>query len=310
MPPFYIIIPCLLIAGFSLTQFDGSTPVWLTTITIIIPISIAAAAFVLRAAINEWWITRFPRRLNKDEQALLTRFSNYYRQLNPDLKAEFERRLYTFRVQKELTLQGIDEKPTDIELFLYATAIQLTFGFRDFIYPDLGAIVLFPKAFGTPERHDWPHAVEYKKDEFDCVIIAVDNFTVGMVKPHLHYQVGLHGFALAWQNRNDIKDSDIPYHHYAANAYEFLEKLGTARGFVPNFQSKLTGTKELEVFGQCIEHFFQSPQTMKDNFPEVYSWLSNLLNQDVLFPDSPVIQSVLVTEDAPLTIKEQLPIKK
>lgn len=255
----------------------------------VVPLAAGTGAFVIRKGINEWWYTKFPPTLAKKEKEILNKFLPYYKHLGAEHKAKFEQRVAVFRVQKEYRMRALDKVPGDIQLLMSAVGIQLTMGLPDKqeFYPELGVVVMYPKTFITPDYNEQLHAVEFNKDVYDCLLMAINMFVHGITKPNNYYNVGIHGFAKAWKAHNDIKDSDIPY----KNEKELLVKLHKVRGFKLGYQFQYTALPTMEVFEMCVEHFFEAPQKMQEVLPRVYASLMNMFMQDPANRSNPVIQT-------------------
>lgn len=287
MPVYLIIVPLALLALVVFVFVDGDAYPMLKSVGTALPVILGAALYMLRAPINEWWFVRFPRRASKGTRELLERFFPYYKALNPEQKLRFENRFVNFFVQKEFQVHGPEEVPGDLRILMCATAIQITLGLDKYIYPKLGVVVLFQDPFVTPEIPLHTHAMEIKREDFDCVILSMDGFVKGLLEPQLYYHIGLHIFAKALQWERKISDDDVPYQRYG-DRDAFVRSLEIMRGFRENYMPTLTGHWEPEIFPRCVEHFFVMPEKMKSFFPDVYEYLRNLLNQDPIQFEAPL----------------------
>jgi Mlc titration factor MtfA (ptsG expression regulator) len=296
-----IVISYLLSLAFILLGFfviGGASPIW-RAVLIVLGVSIAAAVYVLERAIREWWNTIKPSVLDNDSRKILEKIYPYYAQLNPDQKLKFEQRLFDLKLQKEFQLSGDDTVPGDIVLLSSAMATQVTFGLDTYRYPKLGVIVFYPRPFRSPFIPRKPHTIELNEEDFNCIILAIDNLVDGHTKPKQYYNGGLHIFAKALQIELGIKDEDIPFLQYAENKDIFFHKLTVLRNLVDNYLEIYTGHKNVELFPVCVEHFFQIPAQLSATFPEVYKYIQTTLNQDPLYQDSPLVQIPQVVAELP-----------
>jgi MtfA peptidase len=281
-----IVFPCaiaLAILGF--LAFNGNLEgyEWLMTI----PLVIGTGTFLVRRAIYEWWVSRHPAGLSAKEIDILAKYFPYYKRLGAEHKIEFERRVSVFRDQKKYQMRGADKIPGDIQLLISASAIQLSMGFPYQLefFPKLGAVILFPRTFITPGLSYQLHSVEVNREQYDCLLLSVNMFVLGLKNPKNYYDSALYGFAKLFKAENAIQDSDIP-----GDREKLLYELHENRGFPFDYIFKYTALKDYELFEMCSEQFFALPELMKEKMPEVYEFLVNTYKQDPLNYTSPGIQ--------------------
>lgn len=298
MPSYILMVPLFLLGLFTFKFVDPEKYPSLFAVLCVVCVAGIAALFMLRAAVDEWWFGRTGgRRLTKQEDEFLNRVMPYYRDLTPDLKLLFQRRLFNFRLQKSYEIPGHEVVPPDVQLLVCASAIQVTLGWEKYIYPKLGTLVFYQKMFISPKIPLHPHAVEYQQEHYDCVILSMDAFVKGITQSKDFYQVGYHAFAKALQESDGLKDTDIPLNGCSSIA-ELSSRLSLVRGFIEHYQHTLTGNTEIELFPMCVENFFQEPLKFREELPELYNFIKNYLRQDPCFPESPLIQTPSVVERA------------
>jgi Mlc titration factor MtfA (ptsG expression regulator) len=284
--PALIIIPCAI-----LTALLGVLSLYGYLIgfqwIILIPLGIGTGTFIIRKAIHEWWIAKHPVGLSAKEIHILSSHFTYYQNLGNEHKLAFEQRLSVFRDQKKFQMRGMEKVPGDIHLLVSATAIQMTFGlaYKKEFFPRLGAVILFPKTFITPELSYQLHAVEVNTDQYDCLLLALNMLVKGLKSPKQYYNATLYGMAKLFKKENGIQDEDLPLEK------EFvLETLFRIRNFNPGYIFQYTALQDYEIFEMCTEHFFSLPQSLQDELPEIYEFLVQTFNQDPLqFNNPPII---------------------
>ena len=254
---------------------------------LIFPLITGLSGFLLKRAIYEWWIGRNPEGLSAMEIDILDKHFPYYKRLGAEHKIEFEKRISVFREQKKFQMRAAEKIPGDIQLLVSASAIQFTMGspYEKEYFSKLAAVILFPRTFITPELNHQQHSVEVNRENFDCLLLAVNMFVLGLKKPREYYDSALYGFAKLFKLQNNIQDSEIPYEREQL-IYELIE----LRKFKSNYIFCYTGLKEYELFEMCSEQFFALPQMMKEKLPAVYEYLVKVYNQDPLNFTSPNVQ--------------------
>lgn len=282
--PSFILSGLLFFLGYNL--YFPAQFMWLGAI----PFAIGVGTFIVRHGINEWWYLRHPPGLSDSEKDILARFFPYYRQLSIRNKKRFEERLSVFRLQKEFQMRLLEQIPGDLQLLVCATGIQLTMGLEDRkeFLDNLGMIVLFPKAFITPDINTQLHHVEVNHDVFDCLLLSIDYFSKGLKNGAHYYHSGLHGMAKAFKIKHGYSDDQIPYE----DKKELLVKLHHLRDFKIGYQFLYTGLPSMEIFEMCSEHFFQIPTMMQEVLPDVYAYFMDIYQQDPSNVANPTIQTI------------------
>jgi Mlc titration factor MtfA (ptsG expression regulator) len=281
-----IVIPSVFIlAILAYLSFNGYLPgyEWL----MLIPLLTGLSGFLLKRAIYEWWNSRHPAGLSGKEIDILDKYFPYYKRLGAEHKVEFENRVSVFRDQKKFQMRAAEKIPGDIQLLVSASAIQFTMGFpyqKEF-FTKLAAVILFPRTFITPEMSHQLHSVEVNRENFDCLLLSVNMFVLGLKQPQSYYDSALYGFAKLFKLENEIQDSDIPY-----DRDKLIYELHQNRGFQPNYIFSYTAINEYELFEMCSEQFFAMPQLMREKMPAVYEYLVKTYNQDPLSYTSPAVQ--------------------
>jgi Mlc titration factor MtfA (ptsG expression regulator) len=285
MPAFLLMVPLALVAMFVFLFVDENQYPLLKAWGVAAPLFLGTGVFMVRAWINEKWLERFPRRVGQPTRELFERFLPYYTRLDEAKKIRFEQRYTNFFIQKAFQVHGPEEVPGDLRALISATAVQLTMGLDEYIYPRLGVVVLFQNPFITPDLPTIPHAMEIKREDYDTVILSMDGFAKGLTRPAEYYHIGLHIFARALQWQLGLADGAVPRGAFA-DEQALVRALENLRGFREDFLVTLTGRTDLELFARCVEHFFVVPEKMREQFPEVYAFLCETLRQDPLAPEA------------------------
>lgn len=256
----------------------------------IIPLVITIGTYIVRLGIYEWWIGGHPPKLSAKEIDILDKHFPYYRRLGSEHKRKFDGRVAVFRDQKKFQMRGAGKVPGDIQLLLSATAIQLTMGFPDEreYFKDLGAVIMFPKTFITPEMSYQTHAVEVNHDRTDCLLIAVNMFVKGLQYPQEFYDCGLYGFAKVFKKDKGINEASLPI-----GGDKLADKLIRLRAFPYNYIFQYTALKHYELFEMSVEQFFHYPEQMQVELPELYDYLVDVFHQDPLNYTSPGVQDAV-----------------
>lgn len=214
---------------------------------------------------------------------ILEKYFLYYQKLSPENKIRFEKKLVKFLYTKRFIPRGIDEVTIEAKVLISASAVQLTFGLPDFYFEHFNKILVYPNDYYSSITK------RYHKGEvnprFGIIVLSWQSFVDGYIYPQDSFNVGLHEMAHALRLESIIRSED--YHFFDE---ELLEKLDAfAHDFCshpekdPNHIIRpYACTNVHEFFSVSVENFFERPQALKENVPELYNILLKLLNQDPL----------------------------
>lgn len=296
-----IYIPSFVLAAFIFGACFNNYPLPSSMIWVsVIPFAVGLATYIIRHGLNEWWYTRHPPGLSEAEKDIIVRFIPYYRQLSVRNKKIFEDRVSVFRLQKQFQMRLLEKIPGDLQLLVCAIGVQVTMGIQNEkeLLDNLGMVVLFPKEFITPDINTQLHHVEVNTDIFDCLLLSINFFAKGIQDSAHYYNSGIHGMAKVFKYKYGYKDEDIPHQ----DLKELLVRLHHLRDFKIGYQFLYTGLPTMELFEMCSEHFFQVPNRMKEQLPDIYNYFMNVYHQDPANPLNPVIQTI---KDLPTTATNQ-----
>ena len=209
---------------------------------------------------------------------ILAKYSPYYKLLTPPEKEKFITRLMQFISKKTFFIHA-KEGYREMPVLTSACAIQLSFGLEKFEMP------------AYPHIHIYPE--EFLRTNPDICFLqgSVSGYSIYLSWKHLlqgdHHSdgqhVGLHEMAHAYHCQNfekrvDFDDGFIKNfdQFYAISQIIFDEKVKNGSKLysvyaLKNFQ---------EFWAETIEIYFEKPHQLQKMFPELYSSVSLLLNQD------------------------------
>ena len=212
--------------------------------------------------------------------AILEQFNPYYRKLSPDLRYRFLQRTIKFMNGKQFHYIELAAEER-IPLLISSVTVQITFGLD-----------------------------QYKMDFFSNIYVLRTNYHFGL--SHIPYEghVNRLGIYLSWNNFEtaftDYSDGNNVGLHEMAHALAYINftvRQGEDNHFRKQFKSfskvgrklfgemqngkvtmlgKYASTNYNEFWAVCIENYFERPLAMKNELPELYSELVNLLKQDPL----------------------------
>ncbi len=211
---------------------------------------------------------------------LLLSGNPYYRKLPVELKQRFLQRTYAFMLSKDFHYVEL-LKENRIPFLISAVAVQITFGLNNYL-------------------------LDYFKD----IYVMRTNYHFGLSNIPYEGHVSSKGIYLSWNNFeqafNDYADGNNVGLHEMAHALTYVNF--NAKDGIDNYFSKRfkefsktgrrifnemqTGTVNMlgsyaatnyhEFWAVCIENFFERPQLLQNQHPDLYLELTLLLKQDPL----------------------------
>ncbi|MGV3502935.1 MAG: zinc-dependent peptidase [Adhaeribacter sp.] len=220
-------------------------------------------------------------------QQLLEKNSRFYRQLNPENQSLFRQRIGFFLAEKKI--QGISTDIDDeVRLLVAASAIIPTFAFPFFEYPNLSQVLVYPNSFD----HSFQTA-RYQGHEQDIAGMVGTGFLNGSLllsktdllagfqgqDPH---NVGIHEFVHLLDMADGAVDG-LP-EIFLSNAYTlpWLELIRAEVRKIRKGRSDINPyglTNDAEFLAVVSEYFFDRPEKLAEDHPELYRQLCTIFHQ-------------------------------
>ncbi|MBU2939242.1 zinc-dependent peptidase [Lacinutrix sp. C3R15] len=225
----------------------------------------------------------FTNDLNSNQKRILEKQFNFYTRLDSKQQKYFRHRVYKFISHVEFTgkegLEINDEKKT----LVAATAIMLTFGYRDYAINLVDKILIYPTVFYSNLDKN------YHKGHFNpgyrAVILSWEDFVHGHKIKDDNLNLGIHEFvhALHLSYLSSKNNNDISAHIFTSS----LEALHAYIQSKVNLRLKMENSKyfrsyafknDFEFTAVIIENFIETPNEFKAQFPNVYRHVKQMLN--------------------------------
>ena len=202
----------------------------------------------------------------------------YFEKLSTGEKIRFLQRLNKFMYQKVFRIHdesGFKEMP----ILISATAIQLSFGLEDYILPYYKNINIFPQEFLGIEPQ-----IRFLEGNVsgNSINISWKHYLQGYENIENGQNVGLHEMAHAYYCQNMVCDEDR--NPAFVSAYSNFDVLSNTV-----FKNEILSTQRLysdyglknlhEFWAESVEIFFERPLAMKAQYPDLFTTMSLLLNQ-------------------------------
>lgn len=222
----------------------------------------------------------FLRKVNRDQKKILQDQVKFYNKLSPKHQQYFEHRVASFIKDKHfLGREGL-EVTEEMQVLISATAVMLTFGFRDFYIGLIGKIFIYPDEFYSTANDS------YHKGEFNpklqALVLSWKDFKQGFYNDTDKVNLGIHEFAHAI-HLNSIKERDVSSTIFSDSFKEMTDLLSHKEALrksllESDYFREYAYTNQYEFVAVIIETFIESPSEFKSQFPEIYNKTKQMLN--------------------------------
>ncbi len=202
----------------------------------------------------------------------------YFNDLSAEQKQRFVKRVYQFRAGKKFHFIGL-ENNEDIAILVSASAVQVTFGLRNFMLAHFKDIYVLADAYHMDNDEElyighvapegiylsWKHFLYGYSHKNDNINVAVHEMSHALLYNNFFAQYGM--------------DS-----HFRLNYEKFSSSTGPILAdVITNRRSYLRSyafSNLHEFWAVSVEAFFENPKGLKENMPDLYDALVRVLNQD------------------------------
>lgn len=238
-------------------------------------------AYVLRY-MKPWYTHLYlvSRKLSKSQKSILKKNFRFYNRLSHKNRGYFEHRVASFIKDKDFIGRDGFIVTDEVKVMISATAVMLTFGFRDYYIGIISKIVIYPKAFFSNTNQ------VFHKGEFNpmmnALVLSWADFKEGLDIENDNLNLGIHELAHAI-HINSIKERDISSIIFSDSFKELTQLLKDKPELrqeivESDYFRKYAFTNQFEFLAVIMETFIETPKEFQSNFPEVYRKTKQMLN--------------------------------
>ncbi|TVZ57807.1 hypothetical protein NA63_0295 [Flavobacteriaceae bacterium MAR_2010_105] len=224
----------------------------------------------------------FLKKLSSTQKSILRGQFRFYNKLSIKQQRIFEHRVASFIADKRFIGREGVEVTEEMKVLISATAVMLTFGFRDFYIGLISRIFIYPNEFFSRTNND------YHKGEFNprlkTLVLSWKDFKKGFESNADKINLGIHEFAHAI-HLNSIKERDVSSTIFSDSFKELTDLLTNKEELrkeliASKYFRDYAYTNQFEFLAVVIETFIETPTDFKQQFPEVYDKTKQMLNFD------------------------------
>jgi Mlc titration factor MtfA (ptsG expression regulator) len=220
----------------------------------------------------------FSKKISEADKLILRQNNPFYQKLKPKYKTYFEHRVATFIEKTEFSTRDISLN-SEMKLTISAVYIQLTFGMKNYLNQLIQQVIIYPDVYLST------HTNEYYKGEFNprlkTVVFSWSDFKSGIDIKNDNLNLGLHEFthALHFATLKSDKPTHVLFNESLRNLFlsfsnETLRQNLLSSGFLRDYAFE----NQYEFVAVLLEHFFESPEEFKQQFPSIYLKVKEMLN--------------------------------
>lgn len=221
----------------------------------------------------------FPRRITTQQLKILQTEVDFYKRLSPRRQRWFEHRVSRFLARYAfVTADGL--LLTDqMRVLIAATYVKVTFGFRLYLFPVFEKVVLFPGVYHS-RPGDAVHKGEFNPRQ-KAVVFSWEDFLSGYLHKDDNINLGIHEFTHVmhyWLIKREDNGAALFLHLHKKLMREVLHSPNAKYLRESGYFRDYAFENEYEFLAVMIEHFFETPESLRAKFPELYDRVKQLLN--------------------------------
>ena len=253
----------------------------LVALMISFALKMAELAYVMRYKKPYFIFTPFfLKKLDPHQRSILQQQFKFYQKLKPRHKAYFEHRVASFMKDKQFIGRDGLQVTDKMKVLVSATAVMLTFGFRDYYIGLVSKIFIYPDEFYSNTNQDY-HKGEFNP-KLETLVLSWKDFEKGFENDNDNLNVAIHEFAHAI-HLNSIKERDISSTIFSDSFKELIDLLSNTESLrneliASKYFREYAYTNQYEFVAVIIETFIESPDEFRSQFPEVYNKTKQMLN--------------------------------
>lgn len=221
----------------------------------------------------------FPKKITKNQKLILENEFQFFKKLSNKKKIYFEHRVNRFINHYKFIGKEQIIVTDEMMIMIAGTYIMLTFGMRHYLINKFRAIIIYPTAYFSTSNQ------QYHKGEFNPIMKAVafswKDFVLGHQTTNDNLNLGLHEFAhvlhFHGMKSNDPSAALFFDEFNKVITYFKDEKLNKMLS-VNDYFREYAFENQFEFIAVILEHFFETPKLFKSKYPELYQYVSSMIN--------------------------------
>ena len=220
-----------------------------------------------------------PKSITAEQEYILRQKFQFYKKLSVKEKGYFHHRMACF-IEKYQFMPREDFTVTrEAETLIAATYVMLTFGMRRYLIEAFDKIIIYPQEYLSTQTE------EYYKGEFNprmrAVVFSWKDFIEGYEISTDNLNLGIHEFAhvVHFHSMKNNDASSLTFRKYYTQLYKEVNHPPNRQMLIDADYFRIYAyTNPYEFVSVIIEHYFETPNQFKQEFPVLFKHVSRMLN--------------------------------
>ena len=219
------------------------------------------------------------KKLPKHKKEFLESSVLFYQKLNEKQKVYFEHRLVKFLRNYDFIERDGFKMTPEAKVLMASSYIKLTFGMRKYLTSTFNKIIVYPTSYYSLITK------QYHKGEFNpglkLIIFSWEDFLLGEVVLNDNLNLGIHEFthALTFHGKQSKDVSARIFYRAYLEIIKFMRNPDNSTEVIESgYFRDYANTNALEFVSVIMEHFFETPEDLKQKFPKLYFKIERMLN--------------------------------
>ena len=219
------------------------------------------------------------KELLSSQLRILNQNIDFYRNLDAENKKFFNHRVASFISNYNFSGREGLKVTEEMKVIIAGIYVMLTFGLRHYLIKTFDKILIYPEQYYS-RLNDTYHIGEYNLG-FKAIVLSWKDVKKGIEIKDDNLNLAIHEFTHAL-NIHGLRSNDSGATIFNDTYYEIIKYVEQ-----PKISSQLTKssyfrdyakTNRFEFFAVILEHFFESPESFKKEFPILYFKVKKMLN--------------------------------
>lgn len=219
------------------------------------------------------------KNLSESQQFYLKQKVPFYNRLSDRRKSYFRHRVARFiEVHEFIGKEGFFVTE-EVKVLIASTAVMLSFGMRKYLFDAINKVIVYPATYLSTITK------EYHKGEFNprvkAVVFSWEDFVKGFETGDDNVNLGIHEFShvVHYHGTKHEDSSAILFARMFKQITDDLSHSGNRQRLIDSNYFRLYGyTNQFEFLAVIMEHYFETPQQFRQEFPELFKKVELMIN--------------------------------
>jgi len=219
------------------------------------------------------------KKISTSQRFILENRFAFYRRLSAKKKGYFEHRVFHFLNSYDFFGKDGLVVTEEMRIMVAATYVMLTFGFRLYLFEVFDKIIIYPDVYQSTISG------ELHKGEFNprvkAVVFSWRHFLEGYDEHNDNLNLGIHEFAhiLHYYGLQRRDNGAALFAHKYDRIMQEVQHPANRQKLIDSTYFRIYGyTNSFEFVAVLLEHFFETPEIFKKEFPVLYSHVRAMIN--------------------------------